>query len=252
MRKRDLIGQSVTTAVLAMYPLFFLFGGIQYLFDGYLPELPLLLSHFFIPLLMYGLAVLLIWTRWRWTLKLVLGIVWLGLTWLVTVYSFLLCPAVRWEQSTNEAAWQHYESIACDVLPARAEMGNPLTVDHYRYVCEQAIFVTESDILFCHYDAEQYAEQCQRLSALPYYSEPFDVEEESEYISIPPEASINGYTFRVVEDESLAFPKQMLLVGTNDSAEVILYIYTRDLDLDYITSLEDHIGTSGFSRLPPL
>ncbi|MBP3936600.1 MAG: hypothetical protein IK954_03340 [Clostridia bacterium] len=250
MSKRTLIGQSVVTAVLAVYPLFFIVGGIRRLSEGYLPEWPLLLMHFILPPLLYGLAVWLIWTRWHPMIKLLLGIAWLGLVWLVTVFSFLLLPAVRWEQTTGETAWKHYESIPCDALSARAEMGEPLTVDHYRYVCEEAIFVTESDILFCRYDEEQYDEQCRRLSALPYYTEPFSVETESEHISVSPEVSVNGYRFRVVEDESLYFPKRMLLVGTNDSTGVILYIYTCDLDLDYIKSLEDHIGTSGFSRLP--
>ncbi|MBQ8404520.1 MAG: hypothetical protein IJX55_08900, partial [Clostridia bacterium] len=114
-----------------------------------------------------------------------------------------------------------------------------------------AIFTCNSYALISEYNEEEYEVQ----KALLNEKYIFQSEEMGAFDTVCEHtAVVDGYFFRTLSVEGeykyINYPKNMFLIGTNDQTKEIVYMYFNDIDLDYISSLEDFINDDcGFEHM---
>ena len=100
----------------------------------------------------------------------------------------------------------------------------------FNYTARRAfIFESHAYILIAEYDETAYAGRKAELEAVCIWREE-EIRGEAEGVN--PNCALDGFEFRCAEGGD--YPKEMLLVGTNDGTREIAYIYFFDQDLDYI------------------
>lgn len=152
----------------------------------------------------------------------------------------------RLERFSGDSAPAAYNETAAfyPSLPNLSELGTPQRTEYYRYTGSQFIFTRNADVLICRYSESDYsAEKASLDSRYSFQTEPMSAGD----IECLPQAEIGGYFFRAlsVGDEyadEIDYPKQLILIGTNDSAKEIAYIAFRDPDIDYIDGLHKFIS----------
>lgn len=133
-----------------------------------------------------------------------------------------------------------YEKLCAEdeLLPELDELGNYSDVKFRHFHQNYYIFCCDSYTLKVIYDDENYELQKNQLNSdFMFQEEPIDNRDEKD---IEPAFSYDGYDFRFLSDDYLAFnfPKKIYLIGTNDDENTIAYIYFDDHDLDSLTTVE--------------
>ena len=100
-----------------------------------------------------------------------------------------------------------------------------------------------ADILICRYSEAEYSAEKDTLNSRYSFQTELLNAGETECL---PQAEIGGYSFRIpsISNEyadEIDYPKQFILVGTNDETKEIAYIAFRDPDIDYIDDLNEFI-----------
>ena len=227
--KRRLIG----FLCCALLPVAAMVLGILLLFKDVMLNVGIAVVYFFIPLLTAGLLVWCIFSNGKTWKKYILCSVILVLFLIALFYS---CLIVGWTQlkryEGNEAVQQYSTSESeSELMPELSELGNPEKIEYYNLFSAFLIFTYETDGLICTYTQEEYAIQKARLDTTYNF--------QTEKIAV----EIDGYQFRMlsIDEYDLYYPMNIVLVGYSDDANEIVYIEFYDIDLDYITSLQDFI-----------
>lgn len=155
----------------------------------------------------------------------------------------LICYAALWfffAGSYTRRSISIYEKLCAEdeLLPELDELGNYSDVKFRHFHQNYYIFCCDSYTLKVIYDGETYETQKKQLDLnFMFQDEPIDNLDEQD---IEPSFSYDGYDFRFLSDDYLAFefPKKMYLIGTNDDENTIAYIYFDDHDLDSLTTVE--------------
>ena len=130
-----------------------------------------------------------------------------------------------------------------ELLPDIGAVARSERSTYYHYRAMYVFFECETHTVISKYGSVDYAEQLALINERYTFRTEATVGED--YTCLP-YADIDGFHFRVIADPDEAdmydaYPKKVLIVGTNDETSEIAYIHFYDFDLDYITSLEDFI-----------
>ena len=223
----------------ALLPLTAMVFGILLLVKDVLLNVGIAVVYFLIPLLVAGLlAWCIFFDRKTWK-KFVLSGVILVLFLITLFFSSLIVGWTQLKRYEEDEAVQQYSNSVSEskLMPEISELGNPEKIEYYNLFSAFVIFTYETDGLICTYTQEEYAIQKARLDTT--YS--FQTEKTAD--DILPAVEIDGYQFWLLSNNEydLYYPKEVVLVGYSDDANEIVYIEFYDIDLDYITSLEEFI-----------
>lgn len=142
-------------------------------------------------------------------------------------------------------------------LPTLSEVGDTEDMTYYRYEEAVIMFMWEADVLACEYSEAEYIEQKAKIEEKYVFEDEVEVSyrDYAPYVCYP-YAEIDGFLFRRLEDsaedggEYYYYPKYVYLIGTNDETREIVYIDFYDIDLDYISSLDEFIeGDCGWKYI---
>ena len=140
-------------------------------------------------------------------------------------------------KSDNEIG-QSYTDVCnkFDFMPTLDELGNYKKADHYDYFSQSfGVFTNDADTLIVYYDSEEYQKQKASLDNNYVFQE---TEMTAYGHSCMPFAPIDGYYFRALP---VNYPKEMVLIATNDQECSISYTAFYNSDYDYIESLEEFL-----------
>lgn len=242
--KRFNIRCIVALVLASLIPCASLTYGILIFTKGFIPNPPLLIFLFVLPLATLLCNFFLITSKKKTWFKAVICTISLIIC---TLFAFGFLLFGEYETLTShkgESATEKYTTIAEyePLLPKLSETGNFESIEYYDYHSEFFIFECESDTLICTYSEKDYAEQ--KIILDEKYI--FEQEKILTFSSnCEPVVSIDDYTFRFlsIDEYDIYFPQHVYLIATNDITHEIVYISFYDIDLDYIDSAEDFINT---------
>lgn len=136
---------------------------------------------------------------------------------------------------------------ASTYMPKLTDLGEYLDLKYtYQVTCYSNFmgFYSDTMALFVKYDSETYAEEKERvLGSYKFLEEP--VMRSSDTYELPvTEFDYNGYRMKVVPDEDyidFCACKSFMILGFNDDACTIAYLYYYDFDLDYIAEADEDL-----------
>lgn len=149
-----------------------------------------------------------------------------------------------WE---GDEALERYAKIEENwpLMPSVDELGDPIHVEYHDFVKNFfMVFVSNSDVLICKYDCEEYAEKKAELDEAYVFETRTMVSCDE---SCEPDGELDGFYFRMLsfkeywQDYNLDFPNRLIIIGTNDETQEIAYIAFYDTELDLIYSLSDFV-----------
>lgn len=169
----------------------------------------------------------------------------IGAVWLTTK-----CMAVGhfsiYDHAEGEDGLAMYErdiGASNPLLPEVVDLGAPEQIEyHYFYNQWVTFFRSDCYTLICTYSPEDYAAMTGALeSQYVFHSAPLYAGE----TTLEPLYELDGYRFRFLQMDGeaydLRFPKDMVLVGTNDETREIVWSYYYDDDLDSIDKPKDFL-----------
>lgn len=181
--------------------------------------------------------------------------VWCAILWgillAVLVFLSLLMP-FEIHRTTHINAQERFETAVAkklpDALATSLELGAPDSVVCHTMI-QNSIWSTQSNILLCRYDEEEYRavkgtlETGHRCRTELFDSRCTDNEGP---VLLEPYISIGDDHFRFLwpldgDRESWDFFKRSLLMVTNDKTHEIGFIFFNDIELDYVEDMEEFI-----------
>ncbi|MBE6885308.1 MAG: hypothetical protein E7486_00030 [Ruminococcaceae bacterium] len=161
---------------------------------------------------------------------------------IVLSFSILFTDCTCVKDFAGAEAEQQYACVENkpDQMPEISEVGRLVKIEYYDVHRWYAIFETDVDYLFCHYEPDEY--ETQKSIVEEKYI--FQKETITQFGSTcEPMVEFDGYQWKILatEEYGLDFPKEVILIGCSDEAREIVYISYEDIDLDFVTSLEDFI-----------
>lgn len=224
----------------ALLPLATMVLGILLLVKDVLLNIGVIVIYFLIPLLVAGLLAWCIFSNSKIRKKYILSGVILVLFLITLFFSFFIAGWTQLKRyEGNEAVQQYSNSVSeSKLMPELSELGNPEKIEYYNLFSAFCIFSYETDGLICTYTQEEYLIQKVRLDTT------YNFQTEKTADDILPAVEIDEYQFRLlsIDEYDLYYPKDVVLVGYSDDANEIVYIEFYDIDLDYITSLQEFIA----------
>lgn len=228
----------------ALLPLAVIVFGILGLTRGVQLDFGIALTFFVFPLLAGGILARLIFSDYvRWTKIVLSGLILIAFVF-VSAVTFFLVGFTRVKRYEGAQAERNYAVAVGEntLMPKISELGSPEEIEYNKAVSSAAIFVSEADHLICRYTDEDYEVQKARLEeGYVFQNEPIY----SDDALCQPEVTIDEYRFRMLSLEAysqeLYYPKEVMLVGYSEEAKEIAYIFFYDIDLDFISSLEEFI-----------
>ena len=224
-----------------LLPILVIVLGIIRVCKGTIFNKTIVLSCVIIPVFVILLFLLINFSKFRNTVKIVLDtLINIFLVWCVIGITFIGTTEkiVCYE---NQLVSQNYTDLSVN-MPKLTEIGKPKKIQYYDYSGVGVIFDWYSDTLICQYDDADYIIQKKYIEDnYVFQTEPMTAFE----YSCPPEVEIDGYYFRSlsIEEYDMYYPKQVSFIAINDETKEIVYMSMRDDDRDYITSLEEFINT---------
>lgn len=159
------------------------------------------------------------------------------------LFSFIVSGFEQVKHYNGVQAQQQYAAVKEEnpLMPALSEIGSTQSMECHNVYGYVFIFDWETDYLICRYNAEEYEKQKAALETkYTFQEETIHGYDED----CPAWAMIDGYQFRFLSFDAysdLMFPKYLIMIGYSDQAQEIVYLVFDDIDLDYITSLEEFI-----------
>ncbi|MBQ9993541.1 MAG: hypothetical protein IJP17_02400 [Clostridia bacterium] len=169
-----------------------------------------------------------------------------GLILVLFTLAFLAVNAMgKFEQLSryeNEDVKSHYVENDNIPMPSLSDIAQPIEMHLYDYFSQFTIFFScDVDILICKYDEDAYESQKALLDeSYVFQSNSMN----ARGYACEPTAEINGYLFRAlsIDEYELNYPKNIVLIATNDDENEIVYMNFCDDDLDYIEVLDEFIN----------
>lgn len=148
------------------------------------------------------------------------------------------------DRYTGQQIQEPYAEVLNDLMPALDDLGDTEQMEFYQYRESASIFYNQADVLICTYSGQEYNEQVAALEQnYVFQAEPMEAGDRI----CDPTGTIGGYSFRFLAvdgtyEEQIYYPKQVVLIGTNDKTSEIVYIAFDDMDLDYLTTVENFVN----------
>lgn len=167
----------------------------------------------------------------------IMAVVWLFI-------SFFTLNYAKCNRYTGQQIQEPYEQVLNDLMPALDELGDTKQMEFYQYRETASIFYFQADVLICTYSGQEYNEQVAALEHnYAFQSEPMEACDRT----CDPTGTIGDYYFRFLAvdgtyEEQIYYPKQVVLIGTNDNTSEIVYIAFDNMDLDYLTTVEEFVN----------
>ena len=230
----------IVLALVSIFPVLVFVAGVGLIKEGMLITTSLVVSYFVFPVIAVLLfVVVLIKAKKDW-LKGVLCVFVL----VVFGISVLTCRLFQAyeiiNKYENEELKTKYSEITNELMPSLNEISNPQKLEYYHYVSNFYIFEADAKTLICEYDDITYSQQKAELEKKYVFQTDSIIDDEN---NCEPSAEIDGYSFRMISVDEYAnhYPKEVVLVATNDGENEIVYMCFCDDDLDYIDSLDEFI-----------
>lgn len=98
-----------------------------------------------------------------------------------------------------------------------------------------SLFTCDVNALICAYDEDTYSQQKALLEEKYVF--------QTDAVKGEATAEVDGYYFRMLSknEYEMNYPKEVVLIATNDETNEIVYMSFYDDDLDYIDSLDEFI-----------
>ena len=231
----------ISVILLSLYPLAMLVLGIWAMFSTTGFNFSFVLAYLLFPIGAILSVFLLTFSNFKLSEKILSVISVLVIFAIAFCIASLLSTIEKFEHYENDDVETHYVNLSS--LSDFLDVGSPAKKDLYLYSCEYFIFFNSSDILICQYDDVEYQNQKNMIEETYVFQKDSITNDEYSY---EPTAEIDGYSFRMLSiegeyEKQIDYPKQMILIATNDETREIVYIAFVDRDLDYITSLTDFV-----------
>ena len=245
-KQRFTTGRIIWFILSCLPPLISIFAGVISLLNGLIINNIFLITYFILPLVYSAVCYLLIFSKIKISLKVILFIFLEFLSLFLYVFiSFLGQHEIVQHHSGDKALANYTDgSLHEQIYPVMPEIGEPVNVEFCEYDLVHSIFTSETDALICQYNEDDYWVKKNALEVLyTFQTEPITANDKT----CIPTAQIDDYNFRLLtesdEDEwDMKFPKSIALIATNDTTYEIVYIAFYDQDLDYVESLTDFIN----------
>ncbi len=239
-KKRFGIEHIVVLILVSIFPVIIFVAGVGLIKDGMLITTSLVVSYFVFPVVAVLLfVVVLIKAKKDW-LKGVLCVLVLVVFGLLVLTCRLFQEYEIINKYENEELKTKYAEITNELMPSLNELSNPQKLEYYHYVSNFYIFECDAKTLICEYDEATYSQQKAELEKKYVFQSDSIIDDEN---NCKPFAKIDGYSFRMLstEEYDMDYPKEVVLVATNDEKNEIVYMCFYDNDLDYIDSLDEFI-----------
>ena len=238
--------QKVGFFVASLLPTLYLLLGLFMLLGGTVLTLSYVITYLLLPIACLFLLLLAIRSQkstiFKWSRSLLI----LGLSAFLAIQLMMWGHFSIYDHITEDDpmdTYNHYIAESGKQIPLPDELGQLLRAEyHYFYNQQGAIFESECFTLICTYSPEDYAAITGELDTrYTFHTEPLDAGE----TDLPPLYTLDGYEFRFLEMHTdtyrLTYPHYMILIGTNDKTQEIVWSYYDDDDLDYIPDPEDFL-----------
>lgn len=163
----------------------------------------------------------------------------------VLLLGFLLLTAIaffgrfewlrRYEGEALRREYPYVES-AEPLMPSPDDLDSAQSMEYCAYSARQLIFSWHADALLCRYDQTAYEAEKTQLNQRFHF-------QEEKIGDCDPSVEADGYLFRLLDVEKysqdLWYPKKLMLIGTNDQRQEIVFLLYNDPDLDSVDSTED-------------
>lgn len=238
-KKRFAKSQIIALVFLSLLPIGVIIFGIKSLITGTLVNFSFLLAFFIFPVLTIVLFALILFLIRKRSVKIGLCIFVLFLY--MCSFGFINTFGLYEELSLYENEEIKTNYTENELMPPLSDIANPEKLEYYEYFSSQMGFFTcDADVLICKYDYRTYKLQKALLDEkYVFQNGPMSVYE-YDCTSV---VEIDGYVFRAlsIEEYDLYYPKEVVIIATNDTEKEIVYMCFYDDDLDYIDSLEEFI-----------
>ncbi len=238
-KKRITKAQIIIFVILSFLPVAVIVFGIMQLIGGVLFNSSFLCAYFVFPVTAIMLFALVLFLVRKRSVK--IGLCILVSFLYVCSFGFINTFGLYEELSRyeNEEITTNYSDN--ELMPSLSDIAEPEKMEYYEYFSSQMGFFTcDADVLICKYDDRTYEAQKAVLDEkYVFQNGPMSAYE----YDCKPIAEIDDYVFRAlsIEEYDLYYPKEVILIATNDTENEIVYMSFYDDDLDYIDSLEEFI-----------
>lgn len=246
IKERVTARKIIALTLSSLLPLGAIVVGIIFIFSNIIFDTAFVLGFFVIPLLTMLLSFLLIFSKRKRSVKLILNTLLLIIFVFIFLVTYLMFKHEMLDKYTNDDVAEHYTEIANNFkpMPGLNEIGFPENISYYDYFSQEFIFDEYAFHLICKYDEVEYKEQKALIEDNYIFQEETISDDRS---SIDPTVEIGGYLFRALSvnggyGNEINYPKRLIFIATNDETSEIVYMAFYDDDLDYIKSLKDFIN----------
>lgn len=236
-KKRFDIYHVLSLVLLSVLPVIAIVNGVGFVIDGMVLNTISLFTYFALPVI----AVLLFFIILLKAKKIWIKVALCATVLVVSLFSFFMLNAFQTYEIINcyenEELQEQYAENCDSFMPELSELSKPEKIEYYRYEGNQFVFEWESRILICKYSEGEYLQQKASLDE-KYVFMLDDRTNHQELVT-----NIDGYSFRVLSsgEYEIDYPKEVVLIATNDKTKEIVYLNSCDQDLDYIDSMDEHI-----------
>lgn len=147
------------------------------------------------------------------------------------------------DRYTGQQIQEPYAQVLNDLMPALDTLGETEQVEFYQYREKALFFYHQADVLICNYSEDMYDDHIAALEQR-YVFQSESMEACDRFCD--PAGRIGDYYFRFLAIDGtyddIYYPKQVVLIGTNDVTSEVVYIAFDDIDLDYIDSFERFVN----------
>ena len=235
-KKQFDIHHILSLVFLSILPLIAIIRGVGLIKDGVLLNIGFVFSYFALPIIAILLfLIILIKVKKTWTkVAMCMVVLITSLFCFVGFYAFQEYEFVNCYE--NEELQEKYTENTNTFMPELSEISKPEKLKYYHYEGYSFVFQWESKTLVCEYSEDEYL--LQKSSLDRKYVFKIDDRTNQEHTT-----DIDGYSFRVLStgEYDMNYPKEVVLIATNDKTKEIVYLSFYDQDIDYIDSLDEFI-----------
>lgn len=236
-KKRFDIYHILSLVLLSVLPVIAIVKGVGFVINGMVLNTISLFTYFALPII----AVLLFFIILLKAKKIWVKVALCATVLVVSLFSFFVLNAFQTYEIINcyenEELQEKYAESDNSFMPELSEISKSEELQYYHYEGSEFVFSWESKTLICKYSADEYLQQKASLDE-KYVFMLDDRTNHQELVT-----NIDGYSFRVLSsgEYEIDYPKEVVLIATNDKTKEIVYLNSCDQDLDYIDSLDEFI-----------